>query len=145
MTTEWHLRQETQQFLRDLERSSSRKVNVPHDLGTLLEASARVDQKDHFEQIVFLAKFITKTFDIMKRIGPDGEGYDTLAREFQDNVEKVGEKIRKLLLTSPDNIQDHFARRYFRMEPESLENHMKLLADLTLVKNWMLDGKSLPT
>ena len=72
-------------------------------------------------------------------------GYDTLAREFQDNVEKVGEKIRKLLLTSPDNIQDHFARRYFRMEPESLENHMKLLADLTLVKNWMLDGKSLPT
>ncbi len=138
------LRQDTLRFLDELQRSSSRTLKFPREVGLLLEASAGTDNHDRFEEIVFLAKFLTKTYEIMQRIGPDGEGYDKLSREFQQSGEKVSAAVQDILTTVPENLRVHFTQSFLTMDPQSFAQYLDLLSDLTVIKNWMLDGNPLP-
>lgn len=137
-------RQETVEFIRALELSANRKLNYPDVVRILIESARRENQTEVFEELVFLAKFLTKSFGVMQRIGVDGEGYDKLSAEFKLNMEKVV----NLLTTHRDVMKDDADRtmlsRFFSMTPRSLDDLMMLLNDLMLVKNWMLDGKKIP-
>lgn len=97
-----------------------------------------------FERLIFLAKFVTRTFEVMNRIGSDADGYDNLAREFRENTERAGELVKELLGSAPRAVQDRFAERYLTLNQESFRQFLGLLGDLSWVKNWCVDGKSLP-
>ena len=97
-----------------------------------------------FERLIFLAKFVTRTFEVMRRIGSEADGYENLAKEFQENTERAGTIAKDLLGSTPQSVQDRFADRYLRLDQESFRRFMGLLGDLSWVKNWCVDGKSLP-
>jgi len=138
------VRPQTLDFIRELERSSNQKLFFPDDVGYLLEASRLHQEMEVFEEAIFLAKFITKSAGVMKRIGPDGDGYDKLSSEVQTAIQKASSLLKKISESRPDNAGHLQHTMLFAMSHEALERLMRLFADLTLVKNWVLDKKPLP-
>jgi hypothetical protein len=140
-----NLRPQTLGFLRELERSAARKLNYPEDVGHLLEASGRARKLAMFEEAIFLAKFITKSLAVMKRIGVDGEGYDKLSAEFQTSLRRAASLLGEISLSAPAEIRQSVEKRFLDLTQESVDRLMKLMADLTAVKSWVLDGNPLPS
>ncbi len=135
---------ETTQFLADLQSHAGRQLNFPHEVGQILELARghRLDQV--FLDAIFHAKFAVKSKEVMGRIGADGEGFDKLATEFRNSVEKTSALLRTIVKESPDEIKQHFVRDFFGMDQESFANLLKLMEDLAWVKNWEVDGKPIP-
>ncbi|HWP83294.1 MAG TPA: hypothetical protein VNN76_11640 [Bacteroidota bacterium] len=133
----------TKEFLAALEVFANRKLNFPREVGELIELGA--SKPEVFQDIIFHAKFVTNSYRVMTRIGFDAEGYDKLSAEFKESLEKVSTLIKTLVKESADEIKTRFTGQFFRLDQESLSMLMRLLADLALVKNWMVDGKKLPT
>jgi hypothetical protein len=138
------VRPQTLDFIRELERSSNHKLSFPDDVGHLVDAARQHENTEAFEEAIFLAKFITKSAAVMKRIGPDGDGYDKLSSEVQAGIQKASSLLKKISESCPDNVGQFHATMFFALSHEALERLMKLFADLTLVKNWVLDKKPLP-
>jgi hypothetical protein len=138
------LRPQTLDFIRELERSSNRKLFFPNDVGHLLEATRQHQKMEAFEEAIFFAKFVTKSAGVMKRIGPDGDGYDKLSLEVQTGIQKASSLLKSISESCPDNVGQQQSTMFFAMSHEALERLMKLFADLALVKNWVLDKKPLP-
>jgi hypothetical protein len=138
------LRPETLTFLQDLERFSKRKLHYREEVGLLLEVANQNGKLEEFDEAIFLAKFITKSMGVMKRIGVDGEGYDKLSAEFQVNIQKVSGILRNILEGAPQKAREDVASAFLSLTQGALENLVALLSDLAIVKNWVLDGKQLP-
>jgi hypothetical protein len=136
------MKDSTREFLADLEVFAKRKLSFPSEVGDLVELGA--SKREVLEDIVFHAKFITNSYRVMSRIGFDAEGYDKLSAEFKESLEKASTLIKTLVKESPEEIKAKFSTRFFQLDQESLSMLMSLLADLTWVKNWMVDGKKLP-
>jgi hypothetical protein len=138
------VRPQTLDFIRELERSSNHKLFFPNDVGHLLETARQHQKMDAFEEAIFLSKFITKSAGVMKRIGPDGDGYDKLSSEVQTGMQKASSLLQSISEGCPDNVGQLQSTMFFAMSHEALERLMRLFADLALVKNWTLDRKPLP-
>lgn len=138
------LHAETDQFIRDLERFSNRKLSYPVDVGHFLEAARQSQKTSVFEEAIFLSKFVTRSLAVMQRIGTDGEGYDKLSSEFQVNLQKTASLLKILWEGTPDEVKRNQENLFFSLTEDSLDRFVKLVADLALVKNWVLDGKPLP-
>jgi len=138
------VRPQTHDFIRELERSSNHKLFFPHDVGHLLDAARRDQKMEAFEEAIFLAKFITKSAGVMKRIGLDGDGYEKLSLELEAGVRKASSLLRSVSQSCPDDVSQMQSTMFFAMSHEAVERLMRLFADLTLVKNWVLDKKPLP-
>jgi len=138
------IRPETSEFLRELERSSNRKLVFPNDVGQLLESARHHGLMDAFDEAIFFAKFVTKSTTVMKRIGPDGEGFDKLSAEVGVGIEKASDLLKRLSAKCSAEIASRHSALFFSMNHEAVENLMGLFADLTLVKNWVVDKKPLP-
>jgi hypothetical protein len=138
------VRPQTLDFIRELERSSNHKLFFPNDVGHLLEAARQHKKMEPFEEAIFLAKFITKSSGVMKRIGPDGDGYDNLSSEVQAGIQKASSLLKRISESCPDDVGQLQSTMFFAMSHEALERLMRLFEDLTLVKNWVLDKKPLP-
>lgn len=138
------LRPETVNFLRDLERSSDRTLNFRDEIGLLIEVAGQKGKMASFNEAIFLAKFITKSMGVMKRIGIEGDGYDKLSAEFQSNIQKVSILLKEILDVAPEEARRSMAPFFLSLTQEGLEHMVLLLSDLAVVKNWVLDGKKLP-
>ena len=138
------VRPQTLDFIRELERASNHKLFFPNDVGHLLDAARRDQKMEAFEEAIFLAKFITKSAGVMKRIGPDGDGYDKLSLETEAGIRKASSLLKSVSQSCPDDIGQLQSTLFFAMSHEAVERLMRLFADLTLVKNWVLDKKPLP-
>jgi hypothetical protein len=138
------VRPQTLDFIRELEHSSHHKLSFPNDVGELIDAARRHQSMEILEEAIFLAKFITKSVGVMKRIGPDGDGYDKLASEVQAGIQKASTLLKTLSDRCPVDVAQIQFTEFFAMNHAALERLMKLFADLALVKNWVLDKKPLP-
>ena len=130
-------------FLRKLEQHANGKLEYPEELAGLIEAAspgrARV-----FDDAVFHAKFVVKVQEVMKRVGPTGEGYDKLSSEFSASVEKATALLKTLVKEAPDDFKERFIKRFLSLDQDSLSHLMKLFVDLSWIKNWQVDGKRTP-
>ncbi len=141
---EMTIRPETAKFIEQVEIHSGRKMSCPTEVGGLLDGARRSDTLQKYEDLIFQAKFITKTIGIMKRIGVDGEGYEKLATEFGSSLESVSTLLKELLKGYPAEDEQRFLAAFLAFDQESLSRLLDLMQDLTLVKNWTVDGNPLP-
>ena len=68
------LRPETSRLLADLQIFSGSRLTKVDDLGTLLELGRDSGSAQALDELIFLAKFLTRVHGIMQRIGPDVTG-----------------------------------------------------------------------
>jgi hypothetical protein len=77
----------------------------------------------------------------MKRIGPNGEGYDKLQSEFNDNIERITLHLKEFAADLAGEVQQQFTQKYFQMNHISMSHLLNLLSDLTWVKNWQIENR----
>ncbi len=138
------IRHETAQFVRELELYSSKKLHHPDEVATLIDLARAQNLIDVLEDAAFHAKFLTKALAVMQRIGAEGEGYPQLAAEFQASLEKASTLLKTLVKESPEDTKQHFVQTFFSLRQESFTELLDLMQDLTVVKNWRVDGRPLP-
>ena len=129
----------TSALLDTLDSFSGGKLTRRNDLGTLLHLAELHHQRELLQNLSFLAKFVSKTYGIMERIGSDGQGYDALATEFTSNLEKARSQAQRLIGFGSSDLRKKFDTTYFAMTPEALNNFLALLYDLSWYKNWQID------
>jgi hypothetical protein len=132
----------TQTLVETLSRFSGKRISRPHDLGILLEIGSREEHRSRLEELIFLAKFVRRTYGIMERIGKEGEGYDRLSREFSENLGKASELIRTLTARGSAKEAERFETEYFAMTHTALTKLLSLMYDLEWYKNWQIDQKT---
>ena len=138
------VRPETEQFLSDLQRSASRLFVHKEAIAVLLDEARARGSMQVFEDLVFLAKFLSKSYDILRRIGPDGEGFQKISAEFQSNLEKANTLVKTLAKELPDAVKQKMVDTFLRFDQESMTKFMELMRELAWVKNWTVDGRPLP-
>jgi len=129
-------------FLNELELSSGHQCTYPDAVSLLLERAWIENKTNIFDDLIFHAKFIVKTREVMNRIGQKVEGYEQLASEIQTNLEYAKKLIRILIELTEQ--KEEFEKQFFLIDAESFSRFLKLLSDLRLIKNWQIDGKPLP-
>jgi hypothetical protein len=138
------VRNEITHFLDELESSSRRTFAHQQEMGEMIELAWSSGGTELLEDAAFHAKFVTRAFDIMRRIGRDADGYNKMESEFKVSSEKAMTLIRTLLKDAPDEIKQQFMDKFLAPTEENLPRVMQLFAELAWIKNWMVDGKSLP-
>ena len=116
----------------------------PRELGFLIENCRSGALVLAFEDAIFHAKFVVKSQEILRRIGPQGDGADKLRSEMETSLEKSITLVKTMVKEAPENVKRHFGEMFFAMTPGALSNTMNFLVDLSMVKNWVLDGHPLP-
>lgn len=138
------LRPDIVEFVADLEMFVKRKLNYPVEVGELLQIVVQTGLVGEFEDLIFQAKFLVRTQEIMKRIGPGMDGFEKLSTEFQSSVKKSINFLNMLVERAPSDVSRKLADMFTVMETDSFNRLMKLLSDLSWIKNWQVDGKPLP-
>jgi len=138
------LRSTTKEFIEELQRHFGRSLAFPQEVGYLLDQANENGLVELFRDAIFQAKFATKTREVMTRIGPDGEGFDKLSTEFRTSIEKTSTLLKTIIKESPDEIKQRFVKDFFSLDQLRFAQFIKLLEDLSWVKNWEVDGKPLP-
>jgi hypothetical protein len=131
-------------FLDELEAFAHRDLPHRHEVGVLLQRAKEPQNTPLFEDLIFIAKFVSKTSEVMRRIGPSAEGYQKLATEFKDNAQRASALVKTLLKEGDRDLRQQFTESYFGLDQKSFARLLDLLADLSWVKNWRVDGKPLP-
>lgn len=130
----------TVSLLSELDAFSGGKIKRRPDLGMLLECGRSGQDRDILDELGFYSKFLHRTYGIMTRIGPAGEGYERLAREFSGAVDKTRALMTSLAAKSPGHEREGFTATYLVMTQESLDNLLALCHDLSWYKNWLIDS-----
>jgi hypothetical protein len=125
-----------------LDLFSQHKLTRKDDFGVLVELAMRSGAKAALDELGFTAKFISRTYGIMRRIGAQDKAYEGLSRQFAEQLEKAETLGRSLLQHAPAGTQEHFASTYYARSPEALERHLALLYDLSWYKNWLIDHRT---
>ena len=129
-------------ILARLEKFSGRKLNCSEDMGALLELARSHDLLAVFDRLAFLSKFARKTFEIMERIGRNGQGYEQLFREFTGAVEEARRLVVQLTEPAPPGLRTRFAEMYLDIKPAALQHLLGLFSDLSWYKNWRIDHRN---
>ncbi len=133
------LTRSTTSLLAHLDALSGGKLTRKEDIGVLMEVASRAEMFSLLEKLSFRAKFVHRTCGIMKRIGPDANGYDKLDREFTENLDLTRTLLLELLEHGPADERARFDETYLAMTPAAVQNLLALAYDLSWYKNMLID------
>jgi hypothetical protein len=131
-------------FIRDLQVYSNSKLFFTAEMEFLLSETVLRQMGQPLLDAAFHAKFIVKTQEVMRRIGPNADGFDKLAAELQASIEKASSLLKTIVKEADEGVKKTFTHTFFRMDSEGFSNLMKLFSDLAWLKNWENDGKRIP-
>ncbi len=138
------LRPDIKDFLLRVEHDARRKLNCPAEVGELLQIVVQTGLSEDFDELIFQAKFLVRSRDVMNRIGPGAEGLEKLATEFQTSLQRSVDILKKLIHRAPEDVAQKFKGTFLTGNTGSLDNLMDLFSDLQSVKNLQNDGIALP-
>lgn len=136
------LSQSTRSLLSAVNAASGNTLKRSLDLGVLLEIAVDRSKQELLDDLAFSSKFIIKSFELMQRIGKDGNGYEKLSAEFTAQIAKSQSVLRSLLESADAVTRAHFAGDYLEMNTLTMQNLMQLYHDLRWYKNYQLDQRS---
>jgi hypothetical protein len=131
----------TVSLLNTLEEHSGTPLLCKSDLGVLVELATRHDRATILDELGFLAKFITRTYRIMQRIGKNGNGYDRLSTEFTNAVTSSTALLTALVEEAPETVRTHLMSSYLTLSQDSFRHFIDLCSDLGRYKNWLIDSE----
>ncbi len=136
------LSQHTKTLLSMINETSGKTLKRSMDIGTLIEIADQHSMQDQLNDLAFSAKFIVKSFELMQRIGKDGNGYDKLSQEFSDQIQQAQGLIKQFLDRADAMTKAHFTGNYLEMNTLTMQNLMQLFHDLGWYKNYQIDQRN---
>jgi len=137
-----NLSQHTKTLLSAINDTSGKTLKRSMDLGTLIELAQQHSLQSQLDDLAFSSKFIAKSFDLMQRIGKDGNGYEKLSKEFSDQIQKAQGLIQQFLDHTDTMTRAHFSGNYLEMNTLTMQNLMQLFHDLGWYKNYQIDQRN---
>lgn len=125
-----------------INETSGKTLKRSMDIGTLIEIADQHSMQDQLNDLAFSAKFIVKSFELMQRIGKDGNGYDKLSQEFSDQIQQAQGLIKQFLDRADAMTKAHFTGNYLEMNTLTMQNLMQLFHDLGWYKNYQIDQRN---
>lgn len=107
----------------------------------MVDLAVADQQKYMFDDIIFLAKFLWNSYNVMQRIGASGEGYPKLSAEFQESFEKFSTLVKTLIKEGPEEVKESFKTTFFPMSQDTLSNLIQFASELSWLKNYSIDMK----
>jgi hypothetical protein len=138
------IRPDIKVFLAQMERDARRTLNCPAEVGELLQIVVQTGLSDDFDELIFQAKFLVRSREVMSRIGSGADGFEKLSTEFQSSMKKSVDALKNLIRRAPEDVAQKFNESFLARNTKSLENLMDLFSDLQSVKNLQNDGIALP-
>ncbi len=132
------------EFISQLELFSNGKLNYPEKIRELLQIAMQTGLTQEFEELVFQAKFLMNTREVMKKNRPGGEGFEKLSAEFESSQHRSMALLKNLVERAAPELSGHYSEFFFSLDAESFIRLMNLYSDLRWIKNWQIDGKPLP-
>lgn len=131
-------------FVEKLEAYAGQKMHYPVELGVLLQCAAASGRTQELNELCFQAKFLVRTNEIIKRIGPGGEGYEKLVSEFQLSAQKINKTIQELMKNIPEEDIARFKNIFNDTQGEGVQYFINFMIDVSWLKNWQVDGNLMP-
>jgi len=135
------IRSETRTLLDSVEHHTGHELQLRDRISLLMEMAVAHRQEHVFHDLIFLAKFLWNSYNVMQRIGSDAEGYPKLAAEFRDSVEKFSTLVKTLVKEGPEEVKESFKADFLRLSGDSLDNLIRLARDLSWIKNYSIDTR----
>ncbi len=136
------LTQSTRTLLSNINDASGKTLKRSLDLGALLQIAEEHSLQVLLDDLAFSSKFIMKSYELMQRIGRDGNGYEKLSVEFTAQITKSQSVLRQLLEKSDTATRTHFSGQYLEMNTLTMQNLMQLYHDLSWYKNFQIDQRT---
>jgi hypothetical protein len=93
-------------LLLEIEKQNEKSFSYRHYIMNIIEVSRLNKMCDTFNRLIFLAKFLHNTNNIMNRIGKNGEGYVKLLTEFMNHTNEVINILKKIVEVAPEDIRN---------------------------------------
>ena len=120
--------------------SAGDKLVFPQALRTLIEIAVP-GHADALHEIAFKAKFLVKTWNVMRRLGAEDPAREQLKAVFQTELEAVREKLSNLASRLSPVAANEFTLQFLDLTPTAFANILALLKDLSWVKNVEIDRR----
>ncbi len=132
-------------YLNAAERWAGKRFSHRAAIAALIVRAGEAGRGAEFERLVFLAKFVSGAFDILRRSGPGADDTRHLVRELNAGMEEVASLIGAILAAGPDDAEaGRFRERFLVLTQESMEALRGLLQELSWIKQFMLAGNRPP-
>ena len=132
---------ETEKLLDEVEALAKQRFRYRKELGWLAEIAESRKKQGVFDEIVFLSKFVTKSHGVLRREGSSSDDTAKLSGEFSEAIRKVSSRIQLLLAETTGGTGADFAKPFFPLTPESMDNFLALMNELSWFKNHAIDKK----
>ncbi len=131
----------TIEILEAVEQSTQHRFQYREEIVQIVELASRSKREEVFEDILFFSKFIWNSYNVMKRIGTENDGYPKLAEEFRTSIEKMTTLLKTLVKDGPEELKENMKIAFFSISHDSMDNLLELSHDLSRMKNYSIDTK----
>ena len=138
------IRPETETYLTNVERYVSKKFRYRIEVGILIDIAEERSLRPQFEELLFLAKFVTNAQSILQRSGIENEQTAKLSAEFSSTLQKFPSMISALTSGAVPEVSRAFPKTFFDQTQESMQRLMVFLSELSWIKNYFLDQGDSP-
>ncbi len=136
----------TVKLLERINEQSRKPLKNTYEVSLLLESAISFSKATEFKDLIFTAKYINGLKNVLSnRIINGDEIMEKLFDEFNKNIQKFIELLKKMVITSGEKSEEFFRVKYFNLHQESMVNSMELIEDLTYIKEYFnKNSKDLP-
>ena len=136
----------TVKLLERINEQSRKPLKNTYEVSLLLESAISFSKATEFKDLIFTAKYINGLKNVLSnRIINGDDIMEKLFDEFNKNIQKFIELLKKMVTTSDEKSEEFFRVKYFNLDQESMVNSMELIEDLTYIKEYFnKNSKDLP-
>ena len=138
------LRPATDAYLTGVEKFAGKTFLHRKEIGLLIDLAGERSRQTQFDELVFLAKFSSHSFAILKRTGLQSEDTAKLSAEFSESLRRIASLLELLTADAPAEISRIFQTSFLVPSPENMSRLIAFLHELSWLKNYALDTHHLP-
>jgi hypothetical protein len=122
-----------------VEQTASIILKRKQDLQIILDECLKNNLEEDFEELVFTGKYIEGLKRVLKKGGDfqEIENLDYVKKDLGENMEKVIEQVRGILLNASVDTKSRFEESYLTLSAAAFQNLNELIADLEQVKKYL--------
>lgn len=126
-------------LLDEVEKTAEINLKRKDDLQIIVDECVNNNLEEEFEELAFTGKYIEGLKRVLKKGGDFQEidNLDYVKKDLGENMEKIIEQIRGMLMNASDETKTHFDETYLKLTASSFQNLNELIADLELVKKYL--------
>jgi len=130
---------QVESIISEIEAMNGKHFSHRQYLLLIIENCCGNELRECLNRLIFLGKFLHNTNNLMNRIGKAGEGYEKLLTEFKDNTNEVVVILNKIVDIIPLETRNEINNMVSLHTKTDFENFMRLMEDLSRLKNYELD------